>query len=91
MLAKLFVSVAGFIVQYRITILLKRALLIKFPKFRFHILTSFLVESWWCFPLFVGQYCVLKKRRTFPEICSKIFLNKQKTPVCKAQTDAKEM
>jgi bacitracin transport system permease protein len=54
MCTKLSMSVARFIVQYRIAILLKRTLLIKLPAIRFHILTSFLVESWWCFPLFAG-------------------------------------
>ena len=34
--------------------LLKSTLFVKLPAIRFHILTSFLVESWWCFPLFAG-------------------------------------
>ena len=89
MSAKLSVSVARFIVQYRITILLKRALLIKFPAVRFHILTSFLAESWWCFPLFAGQYGALKKCQIFSEIFSKKFLSIQNAPVRKkAQTGA---
>ena len=40
MSAKLFMSVARFIVQYRITILLKSTPFVKLPAIRFHILTS---------------------------------------------------
>ena len=32
-------------------------------------------ESWWCFPLFAGQYGVFEKRRRFFEIFSKNFLS----------------
>ena len=55
--------------------LLKSTLFVKLPAIRFHILTSFLVESWWCFPLFAGQYGVFEKRRRFFEIFSKNFLS----------------
>ncbi|EDS10550.1 hypothetical protein GO727_08320 [Eggerthella lenta] len=33
------------------------------------------MESWWCFPLFAGQYGVFEKRRRFFEIFSKNFLS----------------
>ena len=35
----------------------------------------FSLESWWCFPLFAGQYGVFEKRRRFFEIFSKNFLS----------------
>ena len=43
MSAKFSMGVASFIVQYRITKLLKSTLFVKLPAIRFHILTSFLV------------------------------------------------
>ncbi|MBT9685565.1 hypothetical protein GT634_00155 [Collinsella aerofaciens] len=33
------------------------------------------MESWWCFPLFAGQYGGFQKRRRFFEISSKNFLS----------------
>ena len=67
-------GVASFIVQYRITKLLKSTLFVKLPAIRFHILTSFLVGKLVVpSPLFAGQYGVFQKRRRFFEISSKIF------------------
>ena len=72
--AKFSMGVASFIVQYRITKLLKSTLFVKLPAIRFHILTSFLVGKLVVLPpLFAGQYGVFQKRRRFFEISSKIF------------------
>ena len=35
----------------------------------------FSLESWWCFPLFAGQYCLLKKTPKIFGIFSKKFLS----------------
>ena len=51
---QLFVSVTRFIVQYRITKLLKSTLFVKLPAIRFHILTSFLVGKLVVLPPFRG-------------------------------------
>ena len=51
---QLFVSVTRFIVQYRITKLLKSTLFVKLPAVRFHILTSFLVGKLVVLPPFRG-------------------------------------
>ena len=70
------VSVTRFIVQHRITKLLKSTLFVKLPAIRFHILTSFLVGKLVVLPpLFAGQYGVFEKRRRFFEIFSKNFLS----------------
>ena len=85
---QLFVSVTRFIVQYRITKLLESALFYKLPAIRFHILTPFLVGKLaWCFPLFAGQYCLLKKTPKIFGFFSKNFFEQQNTPVRKARTD----
>ena len=47
-------GVASFIVQYRITKLLKSTLFVKLPAIRFHILTSFLVGKLVVLPPFRG-------------------------------------
>ena len=54
--------------------LLESALFYKLPAIRFHILTPFLVGSWWCFPL-AGQYCLLKKTPKIFGFFSKNFLS----------------
>ena len=51
---QLFVSVTRFIVQHRITKLLKSTLFVKLPAIRFHILTSFLVGKLVVLPPFRG-------------------------------------
>ncbi|MSD53417.1 hypothetical protein GKD74_04945 [Faecalibacterium prausnitzii] len=33
------------------------------------------MESWWCFPLFAGQYCLLKKTPKIFGFFSKNFLS----------------
>ena len=48
------VSVTRFIVQHRITKLLKSTLFVKLPAIRFHILTSFLVGKLVVLPPFRG-------------------------------------
>ena len=69
---QLFVSVTRFIVQYRITKLLESALFYKLPAIRFHILTPFSLESWWCFPFSRGNTAFEKNAEDF-RIFSKNF------------------
>lgn len=80
-------SVARFIVQYRIAILLKRTLLIKLPAIRFHILTSFLVGKLVVLPPFRGAILPFEKNAEDFRIFFKKFFEQQNTPVRKARTD----
>ena len=61
-------GVASFIVQYRITKLLKSTLFVKLPAIRFHILTSFLVGKLVVLPPFSrGNTAFLKFLQKFFE------------------------
>ena len=70
------VSVTRFIVQHRITKLLKSTLFVKLPAIRFHILTSFLVGKLVVLPPFRGAIRrFLKNAEDFFEIFFKNFLS----------------
>ena len=71
---QLFVSVTRFIVQYRITKLLKSTLFVKLPAIRFHILTSFLVGKLVVLPPFSrGNTAFLTKHEDFLKFLQKFF------------------
>ena len=82
MCTKLSMSVARFVVQYRIAILLKRTLLIKFPAIRFHILTSLKVGGASPFRL-----AILRFEKT-PNIFGNFFKNFFKQTKCARQQGA---
>ena len=65
-------GVASFIVQYRITKLLKSTLFVKLPAIRFHILTPFLVGKLVVLPPFRGA--ILRFEKT-PNIFGIFFKN----------------
>ena len=75
---QLFVSVTRFIVQYRITVLQnfwKAHCFINSLRLGSTFSPPFSLESWWCFPLFAGQYCLLKKTPKIFGFFSKNFLS----------------
>ena len=74
MSAKLSMSVARFIVKYRITKLLKSTLFVKLPAVRFHILTSFLVGKLVVLPPFSrGNTAFFKNAEDFLKFLQKFF------------------
>ena len=67
-------GVASFIVQYRITKLLKSTLFVKLPAIRFHILTSFLVGKLVVLPPFSrGNTAFFKNAEDFLKFLQKFF------------------
>ena len=84
MCTKLSMSVARFVVQYRIAILLKRTLLIKFPAIRFHILTSSLKVGGASPPF---RLAILRFEKT-PNIFGNFFKNFFKQTKCARQQGA---
>ena len=80
-------SVARFIVKYRITKLLKSTLFVKLPAVRFHILTSFRVGKLVVLPPFRGAILPFEKNAEDFRIFFKKFFEQQNTPVRKARTD----
>ena len=80
------VSVTRFIVQHRITKLLKSTLFVKLPAIRFHILTSFLVGKLVVLPPFRGAILPFEKNAEDFRIFFKKFFEQQNTPVRKART-----
>ena len=72
--AKFSMGVASFIVQYRITKLLKSTLFVKLPAIRFHILTSFLVGKLVVLPPFSrGNTAFFKNAEDFLKFLQKFF------------------
>ena len=68
------VSVTRFIVQHRITKLLKSTLFVKLPAIRFHILTSFLVGKLVVLPPFsLGNTAFFKNAEDFLKFLQKFF------------------
>ena len=68
------VSVTRFIVQHRITKLLKSTLFVKLPAVRFHILTSFLVGKLVVLPPFSrGNTAFFKNAEDFLKFLQKFF------------------
>ncbi len=67
-------KIGSFIVQYRITKLLKSTLFVKLPAIRFHILTSFLVGKLVVLPPFSrGNTAFFKNAEDFLKFLQKFF------------------